>query len=261
MAEAKYNTIGNNYNITRRADPYLTKTLYQLLNPKPKKLYLDIGCGTGNYTNALYTKGVSFIGVDPSSKMLNEAKIKHPNIYFRIGTSEVIPLDSNSIDGCIATLTLHHWNSLKLGFSELFRVLKPNSNLVVFTSTPQQMEGYWLNHYFPKMLKDSMKQMPTFEIVREALIDSGLTNIEIKDYSIKPDLQDLFLYSGKHNPELYFNESVRQGISSFSSLANKKEVEDGLLTLRRDIDSGKIGRIINHYKNDNGDYLFIKAKK
>ena len=47
---AKYDNIGLNYNETRAGDPYIAERLFENLNPKTSKLYLDIGCDTGNYT-------------------------------------------------------------------------------------------------------------------------------------------------------------------------------------------------------------------
>jgi SAM-dependent methyltransferase len=42
---------------------------------KPKKL-LELGCGTGNYTQRLYQKGYDLTGIDLSDNMLNVAKGK-----------------------------------------------------------------------------------------------------------------------------------------------------------------------------------------
>ena len=56
--EAKYDKIGINYNLTRKADNYLTERLYALLNPDKSGIYLDIGCGTGNYTIEFQKKGL-----------------------------------------------------------------------------------------------------------------------------------------------------------------------------------------------------------
>jgi len=89
----------------------------------------------------------------------------------------------------------------------------------------------------------------------------GFNKINIEKYEIQPDLKDHFLYIGKHDPTKYLNPDVRQVISSFSSLANKEEVEIGLLTLKEDIDSGAILKIIKSYENDEGDYLFLIAEK
>ena len=111
------------------------------------------------------------------------------------------------------------------------------------------------------MLEDSMVQMPTFEAVEEAMNQSDFKITSTETYNIKPDLKDQFLYCGKQNPELYFDESIRHGISSFSALANLEDVKNGLSKLREDIDSGKIKDIIKSYENDFGDYLYIISEK
>ena len=258
---AKYDNIGLNYNETRTADPYIAERLLKNLNPKANGLYLDIGCGTGNYTSTFQKKGFHFIGIDPSEKMLETAKLKNHHIDWKLGKVENIPLDSECIDGVIGSLTIHHWDDLEKGFTELFRVLKPNTNIVIFTSSPKQMKGYWLHHYFPKMLEDSIQQMPAFNIIKTTLANSGFSNLETELYNIKPNLKDLFLYCGKQNPKLYLNPTVRQGISSFSSLANKTEVEMGLKKLEIDIENNSIQTIMDAYNNELGDYLFIIGKK
>lgn len=259
--EAKYNKIGTNYNSTRRADPFLTTRLFEHLNPKKDAIYLDIGCGTGNYTNELQKKGLRLIGIDPSEKMLRAARLKNRSVDWRIGTAENIELPDNAVAGIIASLTIHHWTDLQKGFSELHRVLMPTGRIVIFTSTPKQMKGYWLNHYFPSMLKDSMVQMSSLERVESALASSGIEITGVEKYFIQPDLQDKFLYCGKQNPEIYFDQQIRNGISSFSSLANRTEVEQGLTKLRADIDSGKIKEIIKAYDNEFGDYLYVIGEK
>ena len=259
--EVKYDKIGIDYNLTRRADKYLTERLLHFLSPCEKGIYLDIGCGTGNYTNEFEKKSFQFIGIDPSAEMLTKAKTKNEKIDWRIGTSENIELDSESIDGIIGSLTIHHWPDLEKGFAELSRVLKSNGRIVIFTSTPKQMKGYWLNHYFPQMLEDSIAQMPSLENVKAAMEKAAIGIVNTEKYFVKPDLQDQFLYCGKENPELYFKEEVRNGISSFSSLSNRQEVKQGLSQLRNDIDSGKINEITTSYENEMGDYLFIIGQK
>ena len=221
---AKYNRIGVNYNTTRSADPFLTEQLITYLKPNPFGEYLDIGCGTGNYTNALHQKGFKCIGIDPSELMLEKAKSVNSNIKWLLGTAEQTNLKTTSIDGIIGILTIHHWEDLHNAFAELHRILKPKRRIVIFTSTPKQMQGYWLNHYFPKMLQDSIVQMPSLKKVKSAITYTGLTVLQTVPYFIRPDLKDQFLYCGKHNPELYFKAQIRQGISSFSDLSNKKLV-------------------------------------
>ena len=253
---AKYDKIGINYDLTRTADDYLVNQFKLLLNLKEDGTYLDIGCGTGNYTNGVYREHLNFIGVDPSIEMLSIAKKRNPQINWILGSAESLSLNDKSVEGVFGCMTIHHWSSLNDGFSELHRVLKGNGSMVIFTSTAEQMKNYWLNHYFPKMMSDSIKQMPAFSDIESALVKNGFAISEKNIYNIDNNLKDQFLYCGKNNPKIYLNQSVRKGISSFASLAYQAEVKSGLLQLESDINSQKIDEIIDSYKNDLGDYLF-----
>ena len=259
--DIKYDKIGTGYNSTRKADPYLTEKLIYYLHPEKDKLYLDIGCGTGNYTIALAEYGINIFGVDPSDQMLNEARSRNRDIKWLKGTAEELPVVNEVLDGAIATLTIHHWTNLQASFSEINRVLSGNGRLVLFTSTPEQMKGYWLNHYFPEMLKASIIQMPSLSAIQTALRHTKLEIERVEPYYIQDNLQDHFLYAGKNNPTLYFDETIRNGISSFTSLSHSDEVQRGLKQLQTDIEGGAFDKIKDEYENDLGDYMFLTLKK
>lgn len=256
-----YNTIGTGYNSTRQADPYITEQLFEFLTPKPSELYLDIGCGTGNYTIALANKGLRFYGVEPSEKMLDLAKFRNQEITWLVGNAEQIPAADDTFQGCVATLTIHHWSNIKKAFKELQRVMKKGGKIVFFTSTPEQMQNYWLNHYFPKMMEESILQMPSLDTIKGAATKAGFSIVAVDKYDIRDGLRDCFLYTGKNRPDIYFDEEIRKGISSFSALSNVTEVQSGLLALRNDIMTGEFKNIQSKFNNDQGDYLFITAQK
>ncbi len=256
-----YDKIGKRYNSTRKADPYIAQRLFDLLSLRPEKLYLDIGCGTGNYTIALSKDGIKFCGVDPSQNMLEVAYKKSNSVRWLMGSSENIPVKDNSFDGGMATLTIHHWANIENAFLELNRVLKIHSHLVIFTSLPEQMNGYWLNHYFPKMMRESIEKMPALRNMEDAALKGGFNICSTEIYNIQIGLQDHFLYSGKLNPSLYLNDNIRFGISSFSDLNNKDEIRTGLKKLKDDIDNKSFAKVNDDYINDFGDYLFIIFKK
>lgn len=75
-SDTLYNIIGTGYSTTRQSDPYITDRLLQHLDPQLSEVYLDIGCGTGNYTISLADSGLKFRGIDPSEKMLRVARTK-----------------------------------------------------------------------------------------------------------------------------------------------------------------------------------------
>lgn len=257
----KYDSIGKGYNTTRKADPWITGRLSLLLNARSGGKYLDIGCGTGNYTIALAGSGLTFFGVDPSQRMMDEAKAGESSVQWKQGSAESIPFGNRFFDGAIATLTMHHWTGMEAAFAELVRVMKPQARLVVFTSTPDQMKGYWLNEYFPVMLHDSIAQMPSQERITEALRSTAFVVEKTEKYFVRPDLEDGFLYIGKTDPERYFDENIRKGISSFAALAHQQEVNTGLMKLRSDMETGNFESVRAKYENDRGDYLFLVLKK
>lgn len=254
--QPKYDSIGIGYNTTRRADPYLLGRMRDLLGPVPGGKYLDIGCGTGNYTIALQELGLDLIGIDPSLEMLDKAKEKSPESTWLQGTAEQLPFEDSSFDGVLATLTLHHWADMAAGIAEAARVLRPGGRFVAFTSDKEQMESYWLGHYFPRMLRASIDVMPSLEEVTDAMEAAGLKPT-VERYHVRPDLQDLFLASGKHDPAMYLKPEVRRGISTFAALGIPDEVENGLSQLAADIESGKVHEIIEQFESGLGEYAFV----
>lgn len=257
----KYDRIGKAYNDTRSADPYLLSRMRALLDYEAGQQVLDIGCGTGNYTIALAQAGLDMIGVEPSERMLVTARSRNAKISWYAGKAEKIPLADQSVDAVLASLTLHHWQDLAQGFKEVARVLKPKGRFMIFTATPAQMYGYWLNHYFPQMLADSIQQMPTWEAIEQAKSAAKLSLHKTEPYEIKDELQDHFLYVGKNRAEVYLDPQIRHGISSFSDLSRQEEVQKGLAQLALDIESGAIQKIAASYAHDKGDYLFVVLTK
>ena len=256
-----YNAIGTGYDLTRRADPYICDKLMHYLSPEKRSFYLDIGCGTGNYTIDLNTRGLKFYGVDPSSKMLEEAMFKSQKIKWLEGTAESISVEDKIFAGAIAVLTLHYWLDFAASFSEINRVLKPRGRFVIFTALPEQMENYWLRHYFPEMMRHAVKQMPSMKLINQAMYHTGFKLIQTEKYFVQENLRDLFLYSGKNHPAVYLDEDVRNGISSFAYLSTPEELQMGLKKLAYDLAGGTFNAIRQRYDDALGDYSFLVLEK
>jgi len=258
---AKYDEIGAGFDDTRKADPYIASRIIHYLDIRDQGPYLDVACGTGNYTIEIAAKtGVCFEGIDQSVTMIDIARSKDSSISWSMCNAESLPFKDGHFSGATCILAIHHFNDLERAMSEVYRVLS-HGRLVIFTADKKQMEGYWLNEYFPGMMRASTEKMPDIEEVSLALKAAGFANIITEIYEVEPDLQDWFLYCGKHRPEMYLDPNIRNGSSGFAIFANRDEVEKGLERLSGDIESGRIREVIESYRNDNGDYLFIAASK
>jgi len=258
---AIYDQIGVKYDITRKADPEITRRLYNHLQIFDNNSVIDIACGTGNYTISLKELGVNIAGVDVSRKMIMSASKKTSQIHWSIGDVKNLPFKDNEFKGATCVLAIHHFDDLYKSFNEIYRVLDVGSRFVIFTSSPEQMERYWLMKYFPQMMNKSLKQMPSIENVNKTLEEVGFSLIGNETFLIQPNLEDFFLYSGKYKPEMYLSEEVRNGISSFTSLAEPEEVREGLIKLIEDLHNGNFNKQIKNYNSNLGDYVFITAEK
>lgn len=254
-----YDVIGSTYSQSRRADPAIVQALARDIRLTDAGAYLDLACGTGNYTSALSALGGVWTAVDVSELMLAQARSRDGSITWIRSNADSLPFPSGSFDAAICTLAIHHFESLEAPFAEVRRTLR-SGTFVIFTGLAEQMRHYWLCHYFPQMMKRSIARMPSEARIRAALNRSGFKRVDVAPFFVTSELQDLFLYSGKHRPELYLDGAIRANISSFANLAADEELQVGLARLAADLESGAFASIRNAYSTAEGDYAFIIAR-
>jgi SAM-dependent methyltransferase len=254
-----YDTIGVGYDGTRRADPEITRRLAGHLGADDGNR-LDLACGTGNYTAALAAHGGTWYGVDQSGLMIERAQRRSDRVVWLQADAAALPFPGGMFTGAICTLATHHFPDLTTAFAEVHRVLQ-GGRFVIFTATPEQMRSYWLNEYFPVTMSRAIAQMPPLQTTLDALDGAGFRAVRTDPYSVTPELEDLFLYAGKHRPQLYLSPEVRRGISTFATLADPAELARGLRRLESDITSGAIDDVVASYRSDAGDYLFVIAER
>ncbi len=107
--------------------------------PENCEVAVDLGCGTGGVLEALRHGSQSVIGVDGSSRMLELARRRFAEgsgvdlnkISLRIGELDHLPLRDAEADFACINLVLHHISEPRLVLTEIKRILKPNSRLLV----------------------------------------------------------------------------------------------------------------------------------
>jgi ubiquinone/menaquinone biosynthesis C-methylase UbiE len=256
---ALYDLIGSTYARSRRADPAIAQTLARELGLTSAGAYLDLACGTGNYTVALSGLGGAWSAIDVSEVMLDQARKKSSTIHWVQSSAEAIPFPNAKFDGAICTLAIHHFPALESPIAEVRRTLRSGS-FVIFTGLAEQMRQYWLCHYFPQTMASAIEKMPSEPQIRTALSRSGFKSVTVTPFFVTNELQDLFLYSGKHRPDLYLDSAIRANISSFANLAPAGELQEGLARLAADLQSGAFDLVKSKFATEDGDYAFIAAR-
>ncbi|MEN9900134.1 MAG: hypothetical protein RLZZ152_1178, partial [Pseudomonadota bacterium] len=157
--EKLYDSIGSTYTFTRQADTEITQEISRLVCNEKGSRFLDVACGTGNYTSAIATLGGEWYGIDISEVMLKQAFDKNANIKWTLGDVASLPYSDEYFNGAVCSLAIHHFTDLTSAFKEVYRVID-KGNFIIFTAFPDQMQSYWLCNYFPEMMRRSIHNMP-----------------------------------------------------------------------------------------------------
>lgn len=100
----------------------------------------DIGCGPGYLLQAIAQElpEKELTGVDISKEMIGRARTNFRSmgsggrVEFRQGSAENLPFDDDTQDFIVSTFSLHHWADPQHAFSEIYRVLKPGGQMLIF---------------------------------------------------------------------------------------------------------------------------------
>ncbi len=253
-----YNFIGQKYNLTRQPDSRIVEQLVNLLDLQPGKTIADVGAGTGNYTNAIADRGYQVIAIEPSEVMQSQAK-PHSNVTWLTGTAEEIPLVDNAVDGAIVMLALHHFSDLTAGIREIERIVA-GGKIVIFAFEQSKIPDFWLTDYFPYFIDDTLKTFPDTKEIAKNINQITQKKVKIIPFLLPTDLRDLFAAAGWCQPEIYLDEDIRHGISTFSKIP-PDELEIGINQLRADVNSGiwehKYGKLKQQSEYDAGYRIMI----
>jgi len=131
--QTHYGATGHN---ERRLREYIISKI-----PKTKCTILDVGCGSAWVARALCPKGYSVLSMDISLKNTSEALKKYPseNHAAIVADAYALPLADNSIDFIIASEIIEHTASPERFIKSLFRVLKPNGEIIVTTPYKEKL--------------------------------------------------------------------------------------------------------------------------
>jgi len=105
-----------------------------LLNPKTDKIYLDVGCGTGNLAIKIHQTGARVIGIDYSIEMLDRARRKDENIRFEFADiNKKLNFEDSFFDGVITNNVISYIENPNNMIREIYRVLKPKGKFIAAT--------------------------------------------------------------------------------------------------------------------------------
>ena len=114
---------------------------------------LDLGCGTGRFTTALAARfDARVLGVDPSLKMLEQARAKQRDVRVSHlqGRAEAIPLEPDSVDAIFMSMCFHHFDDRDAAARECRRVLRAGGSVFLRTGTRERIADYAYVPFLPQ---------------------------------------------------------------------------------------------------------------
>lgn len=142
-----FGSASQSYDVSARLQRFSGKHLMPWLPNKENLTVLDLGSGTGFFTDLLSTSYERVIGLDISTNMLRFAKEnRNKAITWVEADAHKLPLQNESVDFIYSNLVIQWFDPLETAISEMLRVLKPGG-LIIFTTlvdgTLHELKSSW----------------------------------------------------------------------------------------------------------------------
>jgi len=153
---------------------------------------LDLGCGTGRFTEGLAEHfDAKVVGVDPSTKMLDQArtKLRDRRVRYELGRAEAIPLPNDSVDLIFMSMTFHHFDDARLAARECRRVLRDGAVAFLRTGVRDRIPSYPYVEFFPESRPILEDTLPSAAKIREVFESAGFSTVDtdLVTQTIAPD--------------------------------------------------------------------------
>jgi ubiquinone/menaquinone biosynthesis C-methylase UbiE len=188
------------------------------------KTVLDLGCGTGRFSGALAARfDAEVVGVDPSKKMLEQArgKLRDRRVRYEVGRGEAIPLADDSVDLIFMSMIFHHFDDPQRAARECRRVLREGATAFLRAGVRERISSYPYVDFFPATRPILEETLPAVGFVREVFESAGFGTVA-SDVVVQQIAPGYAAYS----------EKLSAGADSVLARLSRGDFEAGLEAMR-----------------------------
>ena len=195
---------------------------------------VDLGCGTGRFTQALADRFAARVtAIDPSEKMLDQARkqVSSPRVSFAQAPGETLPLADGSADVVFMSMVLHHFADMAAVARECRRVLRASGHVCIRSST---RETHFVHEEFFAGFRP---------LVDQVLPPRGLVASTFEAAGLQPVVQQLVPAVLAPDWETFADRIALRGDSIIVRLADS-DFEAGMAKLRQRARQGSAQPIV-----------------
>lgn len=209
--------------------PQYGNSVINLIDTENCKTVLDLGCGNGALSKALYDKGFEVIGIDASNEMLDIARKSYPDINFI--NADAVDFSLNKPVDAVFSNAVFHWidkerqrdmlkcvnKSLKKGGRFVFELGGHGNNILIHTELKKAFArhgyDYIMPFYFPTIGEYSaLLENEGFKVTYAILFDRPTPlqgNNGLKDWIKMFAKAPFYVIKNDNEKELIINEAVQ----------------------------------------------------
>lgn len=177
-----FDDVAKRYDVTNAVLSVGNSALWRMatvraIGPKPGMRVLDVAAGTGTSAAAIARTGAEVVALDFSKGMVEQGRVRHPEIEFVVGDAEQLPFGDDEFDVVTISFGLRNVQHPQRALDEMFRVLKPGGRLVIceFSRPPLPIlrAGYeaYLRWVMPAVAAVSSSNSRAYAYLAESIAD------------------------------------------------------------------------------------------
>lgn len=214
-----YQELAEDYARHRRVHPGVLERL--LFVAGGARDILEVGCGSGNYYEAIATTtNARVVGIDPSSAMIGQLLERLPAAETNVASGEAIPYPDSSFDMVFSVDVIHHITDRDAHFAEAMRVLRSHGVMITATDSDEDIvRRIPLSSHFPETIAHERRRYPGIAAIREAMARSGFDLLPDEQVERTSLLSDISPFRDKAFSVLHLisDEEHRRGMEQLEA--------------------------------------------
>lgn len=177
-----YNKIASEYDTSREGQytRFHIKELSNIVDLNEGDIVLDVACGNGTLLKELSKKAkIQANGLDVSENMIHAAKMRYPNMNFKVQPCYPLEWNDESIDVITICCAFHHFDHPQGFVNECKRVLRENGTVYVADPNFGALLRFFANKFWVPVSKSGDVKIYSPKELEAIFYNSGFKAVQV----------------------------------------------------------------------------------